>query len=42
MPLAARTAFEMQKRGEFSHRFNLSPRCLDWDLAEVEEWLKDR
>lgn len=42
VPLADSTIFEMEKRGEFPHRFNLSPRCVVWDLAEVENWLDDR
>ncbi len=42
VPLADSTIFEMEKRGEFPHRFNLSPRCVVWDLAEVEAWLDDR
>lgn len=42
VPLADSTIFEMEKRGEIPHRFNLSPRCVVWDLAEVEAWLDDR
>ena len=42
VPLADSTIFEMEKRGEFPHRFNLSPRCVVWDLADVEAWLDDR
>ena len=42
VPLADSTIFEMEKRGDFPHRFNLSPRCVAWDLAEVEAWLDDR
>lgn len=42
VPLADSTIFEMEKRGEFPHRFNLSPRCVVWDLADVEAWLEDR
>ncbi|MGL5837513.1 MAG: helix-turn-helix transcriptional regulator [Sphingorhabdus sp.] len=34
MPLPDSTIFEMEKRGEFPHRFNLSPRCVVWDLAK--------
>src|SRR5436190_4917104 len=29
----------MEQRGEFPRRFALSPRCVVWDLAEVEAWL---
>jgi prophage regulatory protein len=42
VPLADSTIFEMEKRGEFPPRFNLSPRCVVWDLAEVEAWLDQR
>ena len=39
VPLADSTIYEMEQRGEFSRRFALSPRCVVWDLAEVEAWL---
>ena len=42
IPLADSTIFEMERRGEFPPRFNLSPRCVVWDLAEVEAWLQQR
>lgn len=42
VPLADSTIFEMEKRGEFPPRFNLSPRSVVWDLAEVEAWLEQR
>ncbi|MBG6332278.1 AlpA family phage regulatory protein, partial [Pseudomonas aeruginosa] len=29
-------------RGEFPRRFNLTPRCVVWDLAEVEAWIEER
>ena len=29
----------MEQRGEFPRRFALSPRCIVWDLGEVEAWL---
>ena len=32
----------MEKRGEFPRRFNLTPRCVVWDLEEVEAWLEQR
>jgi prophage regulatory protein len=41
-PLADSTIYEMEKRGEFPRRFNLTPRCVVWDLEEVETWLKQR
>jgi len=40
VPLAESTIYEMEKRGEFSRRFNLTPRCVVWDLEEVEAWLE--
>lgn len=39
VPLADSTIYEMEQRGEFPKRFALSPRCIVWDLAEVEAWL---
>lgn len=42
VPLANSTIFEMEQRGEFPRRFALSPRCVVWDLAEVEAWLTSR
>jgi predicted DNA-binding transcriptional regulator AlpA len=42
VPLAESTIYEMEKRGEFPRRFNLTPRCVVWDLEEVEAWLEQR
>ena len=42
IPLADSTIWEMERRGEFPQRFLLTPRCVVWDLAEVEAWLKLR
>lgn len=42
VPLAESTIFGMEQRGEFPRRFALSPRCVVWDLAEVETWLASR
>jgi prophage regulatory protein len=42
VPLADSTIFCMEQRGEFPRRFALSPRCVVWDLSEVEEWLASR
>jgi len=42
VPLATTTIYEMEQRGEFPRRFNLSPRCVVWDLAEVESWVEER
>lgn len=42
IPLADSTIYEMEQRGEFPRRFALSPRCIVWDLAEVEAWLMAR
>lgn len=35
VPLAETTIYEMERRGEFPRRFNLTPRCVVWDLEEV-------
>ncbi|MEX0619130.1 MAG: AlpA family phage regulatory protein [Pseudohongiellaceae bacterium] len=32
----------MERRGEFPRRFNLTPRCIVWDLEEVEAWVEER
>ena len=42
VPLADTTIYEMEQRGEFPRRFNLTPRCDAWDLAEVENGLLAR
>src|ERR1700742_2583155 len=42
LPLADSPIYEMEQRGEFPRRFALSPRCVVWDLAEVEAWLASR
>ncbi|HEX7814965.1 MAG TPA: AlpA family phage regulatory protein [Dyella sp.] len=42
IPLADTTIYEMERRGEFPRRFNLTPRCVVWDLAEVEAWVEQR
>ena len=42
VPLADTTIYEMEQRGQFPRRFALTPRCVVWDLAEVEAWLQAR
>jgi prophage regulatory protein len=42
VPLADSTIYGMEQRGEFPRRFALSPKCVVWDLAEVEAWLAAR
>lgn len=42
VPLADTTIYDMEKRGEFPRRFNLTARCVVWDLAEVEAWIDAR
>lgn len=42
VPLADSTIYEMEQRGEFPRRFALGPRCVVWNLAEVEAWLAER
>jgi hypothetical protein len=42
VPLADTTIYEMEKRGEIPRRFSLTPRCVVWDLEEVETWLGQR
>jgi prophage regulatory protein len=42
VPLADSTIYEMEQRGEFPRRFALTPRCVVWDLREVQAWLAAR
>lgn len=42
VPLADTTIYDLEQRGEFPRRFSLSPRCVVWDLEEVEDWLTER
>jgi prophage regulatory protein len=42
VPLGDTTIYEMERRGEFPRRFNLTARCVVWDLTEVEAWLAAR
>jgi prophage regulatory protein len=42
VPVADTTIYEMEQRGEFPRRFYLTPRCVVWDLAEVEAWVEQR
>ncbi|MBF6624477.1 MAG: AlpA family transcriptional regulator [Pseudomonas stutzeri] len=42
IPLSETTIYEMERRGEFPRRFKLTPRCVVWDLAEVEAWIEER
>jgi prophage regulatory protein len=42
VPLADSTIYEMEQKGEFPQRFALGPRCVVWDLNEVQEWLERR
>lgn len=41
-PLADTTIYEMERCGKFPRRFNLTPRCVVWDLAKVEAWIEER
>ena len=42
VPLADTTIYELEQRGEFPRRFNLTARCVVWDLEEVQTWLDER
>lgn len=42
VPLAETTIYEMERRGEFPRRFNLTPRCVVWDLDEIQAWIDAR
>lgn len=42
VPLADTTIYDMECKGQFPQRFSLTPRCVVWDLDEVEAWLQER
>lgn len=42
VPLSDTTIYELEQRGEFPRRFYLTPRCVVWDLGEVEVWIDER
>lgn len=42
IPLAERTIYDMEKRGEFPNRIALTTRNVAWDLAEVQAWIETR
>lgn len=42
IPLAERTIYNMEQRGEFPRRIALTSRNVAWDLAEIEEWIEAR
>lgn len=42
VPLADTTIYDMERRGAFPQRFNLTSRCVVWDLDEVEAWIEAR
>ncbi len=42
VPLADSTIYELERRGDFPRRFSLTPRCVVWDLREVEAWIQTR
>ena len=42
VPLAERTIYNMEQRGEFPRRIALTSRNVAWDLAETEAWIELR
>lgn len=42
IPLAERTIYDMEKRGDFPRRIALTSRNVAWDLAEVRAWIESR
>lgn len=42
IPLAERTIYNMEQRGEFPRRIALTSRNVAWDLSEIEEWIEER
>jgi prophage regulatory protein len=39
IPLAERTIYNMEQRGEFPRRIALTSRNVAWDLGEIEDWI---
>jgi prophage regulatory protein len=42
VPLAERTIYNMEQRGDFPRRIVLTSRNVAWVLAEVEDWIEAR
>ncbi|WP_369825756.1 helix-turn-helix transcriptional regulator [Caulobacter sp. BP25] len=42
VPLSDTTIYGLEMQGRFPRRFNLTNRCVAWDLAEVEAWVEQR
>ncbi|MEH6498707.1 MAG: AlpA family phage regulatory protein [Pseudoalteromonas distincta] len=42
IPLAPRTIYNLEKRGQFPRRIVLTSRNVAWDLSEVEKWIDER
>jgi prophage regulatory protein len=42
IPLAERTIYDMEKRGEFPNRIVLTSRNVAWDLEEIQAWIVSR
>jgi prophage regulatory protein len=42
VPLSDTTIYELELSGQFPRRFRLTPRCVVWDLTEIEAWLVKR
>lgn len=40
--LSATTLWRLERDGKFPARRQLSPHCVAWDEAEVDEWLGQR
>lgn len=39
VPLSDSTIYDMEKKGMFPSRFNLTARCVVWDYDEIQAWL---
>jgi len=42
IPPSDTTIYKMECRGEFPRRFALTPRCVAWNLNEVQAWMEER
>ncbi|MEX3961665.1 helix-turn-helix transcriptional regulator [Paraburkholderia sp. EG286B] len=40
--LSATTLWRLERDGKFPARRQLSPHCVAWDEAEIDEWLEQR
>lgn len=42
VPLADSTIYDLEQKGLFPRRFQLTRRSVAWNLTEIEAWLRNR